>query len=495
MRYYYVPSSYRGRRFGKGIRGGALRGLGFVAGGSLKGGFTSIPVVPSQIANVTNNPEQVAAVQTAEATGQPTNIGKHLYNLWGDISSLAKSGWNAFKNSSPTTKTIAGLVGLRGIKEALGTQTGRNIAMKGFNLLDKLGDKGIISGGLDLASIAYPTLKLPATALKMLGLGYGGGRRFRKGSPEAKAFMARLRAMRRRKTGRGIRALGYGGGRRFRKGSPEAKAFMARLRAMRKGRRKGGMFYGITYDKLDQLVAQAQTRGDDFVTVTDAYRQEHVVPMASARKMLSGFKKMTDFWKGKSAKQRSDYIKSHYLSGSTHEPWKNMTMARLAKILNRTSGKRYPKRFIARRGTHDFVEEWGKLLKPPRDNKAKMFQALLKKMIVMNKLARNKNKKLRKLRPKLLPFDNFESLLLQLDDFKNGHVDIGKKQKMKGKNAYKKFKETADQADITSWERDEDGNLIVPDDFDDDLESDDEDYVPPKYSKDKEDDDFDDVPD
>ena len=33
----------------------------------------------------------------------------------------------------------------------------------------------------------------------MMGLGYGGAR-FKKGSPEAKAFMARLRAMRRRKT-------------------------------------------------------------------------------------------------------------------------------------------------------------------------------------------------------------------------------------------------------------------------------------------------------
>ena len=81
MRYYYVPSTYKGRRFGSGLRGGALRGLGFLAGGSLKGGFTSIPVVPSQNANVTSKPEQVATVQAAETTGQPISI-RRLYDLW-----------------------------------------------------------------------------------------------------------------------------------------------------------------------------------------------------------------------------------------------------------------------------------------------------------------------------------------------------------------------------------------------------------------------------
>ena len=83
MRYYYVPSTYKGRRFGSGLRGGALRGLGFLAGGSLKGGFTSIPVVPTQIAQIATKPEQVAAVQAAETTGQPASIGKRLYDLWG----------------------------------------------------------------------------------------------------------------------------------------------------------------------------------------------------------------------------------------------------------------------------------------------------------------------------------------------------------------------------------------------------------------------------
>ena len=70
----------------------------------------------------------------------------------------------------------------------------------------------------------------------------------------------------------------------------------------------------------------------------------------------------------------------------------------------------------------------------------------------------------------------------------------------KAANAYKKFKKTMDQADMDSWERDEDdeGKHQMPQDMFDEIEDDeenDDDYVPPKYSKDKEDDDFDDVPD
>ena len=53
--------------------------------------------------------------------------------------------------------------------------------------------------------------------------------------------------------------FGYGyGGARFRKGSPEAKAFMARLRAMRRGRRKGGMFKGVTHSQLERLLVDAE---------------------------------------------------------------------------------------------------------------------------------------------------------------------------------------------------------------------------------------------
>ncbi len=64
------------------------------------------------------------------------------------------------------------------------------------------------------------------------------GRRFVKGSIEAKEHMARLRAMRRPTVPRGPRrSTGRKG--RFAKGSEEAKAHMARLRSMRKARLSG----------------------------------------------------------------------------------------------------------------------------------------------------------------------------------------------------------------------------------------------------------------
>ena len=223
MRYYYVPSTYRGRRFGQGIRGGALRGFGSLAAGTLKGGFLSvIGVDPTSVNEVTNVPEDVAKVQTAEATRQPVSIGKKLHdywarakqgvsNLWGKtkqttigditdgIGNAASSVWNKVTNPR-TLGTIGTLAALQGI-----------------------GDSGQMkaSNALDLGSVAFPLLKLPASALRYMGYGYGGAR-FKKGSPQAKAYMARLRAMRRKKGG-------MLGGIKLRKGSPEAKAYMARL--------------------------------------------------------------------------------------------------------------------------------------------------------------------------------------------------------------------------------------------------------------------------
>ena len=46
----------------------------------------------------------------------------------------------------------------------------------------------------------------PTIRKAILGFGYKGGMRLKKGSPEAKAYMARLRAMRKR------RGNGYSGG-------------------------------------------------------------------------------------------------------------------------------------------------------------------------------------------------------------------------------------------------------------------------------------------
>ena len=91
------------------------------------------------------------------------------------------------------------------------------------------------------------------------------------------------------------------------------------------------------------MLADAEAAGRDPFTVRDAYNQEHQLSVAAARRMLQGFNGMVDFWNGKSAAERSAYIKDNYLSGSTHQPWQNMTMARLVKILNRTKHNKYPR--------------------------------------------------------------------------------------------------------------------------------------------------------
>ena len=119
----------------------------------------------------------------------------------------------------------------------------------------------------------------------------------------------------------------------------------------------------------------------------------------AARKMLQGFNGMVNFWRGKTKAERSAYIKDNYLRGTTHIPWRNMTLARLIKILNRTKHNKYPRRFIARRGTQDFINEWALLKKAPKDNKAKMFQAMLRQMVIENRLCQNR--KTRKIRPNM----------------------------------------------------------------------------------------------
>ena len=197
MRYYYVPSTYRGRRFGKGIRGGALHGFGSLAKGTLKGGFLSvIGVDPTSVNEVTNVPEDVAKVQTAEATGQPVSIGKKLHDYWARAKQGVSNLWG--KTKSTTLGDIASGIG-NTAKAVWKSPTtiplmGAVTALKMSNALKKgISDSEYpwLSSGLDTVSVAFPALKIPATALKLAGYGYGGAR-FKKGSPEAKAFMARL---------------------------------------------------------------------------------------------------------------------------------------------------------------------------------------------------------------------------------------------------------------------------------------------------------------
>ena len=183
---------------------------------------------------------------------------------------------------------------------------------------------------------------------------------------------------------------------------------MARLRAMRRGRRKGDMIKGVTHAELRDAIAHAGAANSNTVNLNG-----HVVPIANARKMLQGYYKMVNFWQGKSPAERGWYIKDHYLSGTTHKPWHNMTLARLVKILNRTKHNKFPRKFISRRGNADFINQWALFKKAPSDNKAKMFQALLRQMVIENRLYWNR--KNRKIRPKYENNGEYDDLLAQFD--------------------------------------------------------------------------------
>ena len=308
MKYYYVPSTYRGKRFGSGIRGGAVRGFGCLVKGTLKGGYLKTYAEPPLLTQIEQNPfipegriypdlsldpppdfpefpevphtgeyeerqkkEGKQNIQTenaknlrekvneAEESGKPVSIGKRLYNF-------AQKAVKAYQNLSPTTKALIAVAGVEGTKALLGTSAAqtamKKVAEYAPQALGAVGStlkKGYekvkdyfapkIDASKEMADfypnttsvfsrIKLPVSKpkidpLPSSAFKKsyangfreifmnktpkedimgnsTGWGYGGGRgRFRKGSPEAKAYMARLRAMRKSKRGSGIRGLGF----------------------------------------------------------------------------------------------------------------------------------------------------------------------------------------------------------------------------------------------------------------------------------------------
>ena len=134
MRYYYVPSTYRGRRFGTGIKGGALRGFGSIVGGTLVGGFTSLKVHPVEVAQAAAEeatPAQAEEIQekiaTAEATGKPVSIGKKIFNV---IGTIAKAGINTYQSLSPTSKALLAIAATQGASKFLTSPTGQAMIQK-----------------------------------------------------------------------------------------------------------------------------------------------------------------------------------------------------------------------------------------------------------------------------------------------------------------------------------------------------------------------------
>ena len=120
MRYYYVPSTYRGRKFGSGFGVVNFRGCGRICGGSLVDLSSpspsvampvEIPIQPAQIEeNLVAIPditdEMIERAQKivayAEATGRAKPITKKEASLWSGIKNLGSKAWDATKNAAVT---------------------------------------------------------------------------------------------------------------------------------------------------------------------------------------------------------------------------------------------------------------------------------------------------------------------------------------------------------------------------------------------------------
>ena len=364
MRYYYVPSTYRGRRFGKGIRGGALRGFGSLAAGTLKGGFLSVVgVSPTSVNEVTNVPEDVAKVQTAEATGQPVSIGKRLHDYWARAKQGVSGLWDKTRNT--TIGDITDGIGNAASSVWNKVKNPRTLATIGtLAALQGIGDSGQmkLSNALDLAGVAYPALKLPAATLRYLGHGYKGGAKFKKGSPEAKAFMARLRAMRKKKKG-GMFGLGF----------PK----------------------GVSPEQLRTALKIARSAGKDTVTLEDK-----TMDYKEALKTLESFTKMQNFWK---THNHRDFVRPKY-----SKKWKYMTEPRYASILNnlrnRMAAEMMAKWLVPQTNTAKKMKrtlnKWKRLQKG--SDAAKIHMAKLRKM--------KKNKKQQIAAPAIKPFSDDDDI-------------------------------------------------------------------------------------
>lgn len=393
MRYYYVPSTYRGYKFGTGIRAGAMKGYGAIVGGSLTGGYAATTV--DTPADVPALPEDVQnKVAEAEETGKPAEIGKKNWQLWSAIKNDAGNLWDMAKSGA---KSLGSKVSEQYNKLPDGVKTGLKVGQS-----------------VGLFALGNPTLRK-----MILGFGYAGGRRARfvKGSPEAKEFMRKLRAMRRR-------GRGYSGGMRLRKGSPEAKAYMAKLRAMRKKKRGmgyGGTFKGVGMEKLGSYLNKEPTEIEDrkgnTITgymVKDGDDKMHAVSAESVRAMYEAAKKIRaqgEKIHGMKKEERENYFKKVYGLGKYRKPpYKYMTFKRhktlLKRLINANRNNRAPNLdfYLADyggipRASDAWMEKWALMKHRHRyhgenaqSRKKSLRDAVLENRYVMKQLRKKKKK-------------------------------------------------------------------------------------------------------
>ena len=396
MRFHYVPSTYRGRKFGKGFCGGAYRGCARICGGSLgdNAGDTpgpvavpvNIPVEPAQIQqnlldfpNIT--PEMIERARNiiaiAEATGKAQPITKKEAGIWSGIKNIGSKIWSGAKAvaSNPLVQTAAGIAApylIGAVAPALASYVPKaldNVGRYAYNKLDpiyhqeaivnksagdnfqeikdnlsELASKGVANTASAVAAAPAAIYNSAANILKSgwnrfwnkRGSGYRGGRRarLRKGSPEAKAYMARLRAMRgkKKKSGHGYR---------------------------------GGMFRGVSLMDLADLIREANENKKPYIHVnwvdSNGKKRMTTVGTAEANKMIEGTTKIQKFYDDK---DRSVYLTEHY--GEKAWPYKKMSAKRHKNILRLLSNHwmTYPQvcRYYEKRTEKDpakrFMRRW-----------------------------------------------------------------------------------------------------------------------------------------
>lgn len=368
MKYYYIPSTYRGKRFGGGFSGGGVRGYGCIARGTLKGGYIRGTVVPRAVVQAVpraKQPEVEAKIVQAETTGQPISIGKRVYNYVA----------SKYNNLNPMAKAVLAVAAAQGINKLAGSPYANLMLKSGMqsakNLYSKIKNSSLlnppafdptmrINTDMFTTTTAVPAFDqnfVPPVVEKI---------------PESQSIIARTARsiLNGAKKVRGFLknqyidpmndysfGNGYGGGGRLRKGSPEAKAYMARLRAMRRGKRGKGIIglgfpKGVSPEQLKTALRVARDLGQDTVTVGDK-----TMPYSTALKIQQGYTKMQNFWKNH---DHRDFVRPKY-----SKKWKYMTEPRYAAVLNNLRNR--------------MIEEMqGKWLVPQTDTAKKMKRTLKK---------------------------------------------------------------------------------------------------------------------
>ena len=440
MRFHYVPSTYRGRKFGKGFCGGAYRGCARICGGSLDDNVedtpgpvavpVNIPVQPAQIQqnlldfpNIT--PEMIERARNiiaiAEATGKAQPITKKEAGIWSGIKNIGSKIWSGAKAvaSNPLVQTAAGIAApylVGAVAPALASYVPKaldNVGRYAYNKLDPIYHQEAIKDNSALgnlkeigsnagelltkgaeqiiaapAAIANAAISAPAKVLgwqaqlanaganavknvfsnawnRWRGRGYRGGRRarLRKGSPEAKAYMARLRAMRgkKKKSGRG-----YGGMLPKRIVSLLNRGTLAwgGVPNFRGSGFRGGMFRGVSLKKIGQLYDDAIKNGRTYADVNwvDQKGKDRTTRVStdSLQAMVDATTYLKLFYDDK---DRKKYRKDHY--GTKAWPYKKLTQKRYKKLLtsHRNMGVTWKKindywNKRTENGTSDFFKRW-----------------------------------------------------------------------------------------------------------------------------------------